>query len=168
MVQKKAKLPLEATARPLGERPSVGDAAGVGEAGVTVGLPRLLGPVGKGATGGVVGVAVIGALEGDGEGGAEEDAVDHPEDPDGLVVDLAVLASDHREENEEEEEVHPEADNADAGVVGRNERGAGKTGDHARDVVVEELDGRTALEGRLLEVEGPEPELVAGREQHDG
>merc|ERR1719164_90463 len=96
MVQKKAKLPLEATARPLGERPSVGDAAGVGEAGVTVGLPRLLGPVGKGAAGGVVGVAVIGALEGDGEEGAEEDAVDHPEDPDRLVVDLAVLAGDHR------------------------------------------------------------------------
>merc|ERR1719164_336635 len=160
MVQKKAKLPLEATARPLGEKPSVGDAAGVGEAGVAVGLPRLLGPVGKGA-------AVIGALEGDGEEGAVEDAVDHPEDPDRLVVDLAVLAGDHREEDEEEEEVYPEADDADAGVVGRDERGGGETGDHAGDVVVEELDGRAALEGRLLEVEGPEPELVTGREQHD-
>merc|ERR1719231_718012 len=162
--KKRQELPCAATAR----RPSVCDAAGVGEVGVAVGLPRLLGPVGKGAAGGVVGVAVIGALEGDGEEGAEEDAVDHPEDPDRLVVDLAVLAGDHREEDEEQEEVHPEADDADAGVIGRDERGGGETSDHAGDVVVEELDGRAALERRLLEVERPEPELIAGCEQHDG
>merc|ERR1711904_627284 len=124
MVQKRQELPCAATAR----RPSVSDAAGVGEVGVAVGLPRLLGPVGKGAAGGVVGVAVVGALE----------------------------------EDEEEEEVHPEADDANAGVVGCDERGGGETGDHAGNVVVEELDRRAALEGRLLEVEGPEPELVAG------